>query len=220
MTRGRSDYGSRVPGDRDALESQIRAHCDAGDCESAATLAIRGYGRELLSFLMSRLRDENAAGEVFSDLTEGLWRGLPGFEWRCTLRTWAYALARHAASQHLSSDHRRRKRDVALSQAPELLRAEQQVRTGTLAALRTETKSRIAALRDELPPDDRELLVLRVNRKLDWREIAQIVLYREEPPSSEAIDREAARLRKRFQLVKERLRRLADEQGLLDPSPE
>src|SRR5580658_300249 len=207
---GSSDYHTRVPEDRDALESEIRAHCQAGDYDRASTLVIRGYGREILGFLMSRLRDADAAGEVFSDLAEALWRGLPGFEWRCTLRTWAYAIARHAASHHLSSARRRRKRQVALSQAPELSRAEQQVRTKTLAALRTTTRSRIAALRDQLPPDDRDLLVLRVNRELDWREIAHIVLYGEGPPSDEALDREAARLRKRFQLVKEKLRKMAD----------
>jgi RNA polymerase sigma-70 factor (ECF subfamily) len=203
--------------DREALERAVRARCDAGEYEGAATLVIRGYGRELLGFLVSRLRDTDEAGEVFSDFAEDLWRGLAAFEWRCSMRSWAYTLARHATSRHLGSVRRHRKRHVALSDAPELSRAEKQMRTATLAALRTATKTRIAALRERLPPDDRDLLVLRVNRKLDWREIAHVLLFRGESLSDEALDREAARLRKRFQIVKERLRQMATDDGLLGP---
>jgi RNA polymerase sigma-70 factor (ECF subfamily) len=203
-----------------ALESQIRAHCDAGEYQRAATLAVRAYGGEILGFLMSLLHDSDAAGEVFSDMTEDLWRGLPAFEWRCTLRTWAYTLARHAAGHHLSSARRKRKRNVALSEARELSQVAQQIRTETLAAYRTETKDRIAALREKLSPEERDLLVLRVNRGLDWREIAHVLLYRGEPPSDEALDREAAKLRKRFQAVKEKLRKMAGEEGLLGPASE
>jgi RNA polymerase sigma-70 factor (ECF subfamily) len=209
-----------VPEDREALESRIRALCEAGDYERAATLAVRGYGREVLPFLVSLLHDADAAGDVFSDFAEDLWRGLPRFEWRCTLRTWMYTLARHAASHHLSSARRNRRRNVALSEARELSQVAQQVRTETLIAFRTETKDRIAALREKLSPEERDLLVLRVNRQLDWREIAHVLLYRGEPPSDQALVREAARLRKRFQSVKEKLRKMAGEEGLFGPASE
>jgi RNA polymerase sigma-70 factor, ECF subfamily len=209
-----------MPADREALERTIRDQCEARDYERAATLAVRGYGREILAFLWSRLRDPDAAGEVFSLVVEELWRGLPSFEWRCTLRTWGFMLARHAASRHVSSARRYRRRHVALSKASQLSRAEQRVRTTTLAALRTATKSRIAELRDQLDPKDRDLLVLRVNRQLDWREIARVLLYQGEPLADEALDREAARLRKRFQLVKGRLRKMAEQAGLLGSQSE
>jgi RNA polymerase sigma-70 factor (ECF subfamily) len=201
--------------DREAVEAAVRAKCERGEYEDAATLAVREYGREVLRFLMSRLRDDDAAAEVFSVLAEDLWRGLPAFEWRCSLRTWAYTLARHAACRHVSSARRHRARHVALSQATAVSRAAMQVRTETLAVQRTSNKNRLSALRDQLPPEDRELLVLRVNRRLDWREIAHVVLYEGDRPSDAQIDREAARLRKRFQIVKERLRKMAEEQGLV-----
>ena len=62
-------------------------------------------------------------------------------------------------------------------------------------------KSRFAELRDALPDDDRELLVLRVDKALSFDEIVRVT---SEPGIELApadLKRESARLRKRFQLV-------------------
>src|SRR5690349_1891713 len=100
-----------IAAERDALEAQIRAFCEAGNKKKAATLLLEGYGREILGFLISRLRDRDAASEVFSMFTEDLWCGLDGFRWSCSARVWAYTLARHAASHYLR-EARRRVRNV------------------------------------------------------------------------------------------------------------
>jgi RNA polymerase sigma-70 factor (ECF subfamily) len=94
---------------------------------------------------------------------------------------------------------------------------EARVRTQTLTFLRTQTKKRIAELRDELPEDDRVLLILRVDRGLAWVELARVLLgERIDGGHDDAtVKREAVRLRKRFQLVKERLTQLAEKEGLL-----
>jgi RNA polymerase sigma-70 factor (ECF subfamily) len=55
-----------------------------------------------------------------------------------------------------------------------------------------------------LPEMDRMLLILRVDRELSWRDLARVVLGGS--PTPVELEREAVRLRKRFQLVKERLR--------------
>jgi RNA polymerase sigma-70 factor, ECF subfamily len=203
--------------DRDALESRIRAHHDAGDKKRAATMLLEGYGREVLGFLIARLRDRDAASEVFSQFTEDLWKGLDGFRWQCTARVWAYTLARHAASRYISDAHKRRARNVPLSRAGPLSQLAQKIRTSTLAAARSESRSRVARLRENLPVEDQTLLILRVNRKLDWKEIAQVMSCKGEAVSDAALDKEAARLRKRYQLAKDRLRRMAEEQGLVPP---
>jgi RNA polymerase sigma-70 factor (ECF subfamily) len=52
--------------------------------------------------------------------------------------------------------------------------------------------------------------VLRVDRDLEWRDIARVLGVEES-----AIDRETARLRKRFQVVKERLRILGKARGVI-----
>jgi RNA polymerase sigma-70 factor (ECF subfamily) len=89
------------------------------------------------------------------------------------------------------------------------------VRTETLPFLRTQTKTRLQALRDELPEEDRMILVLRVDRRLEWTELGRVLAGEDEPLDEAAAVREAARLRKRFQLVKERLREMAKREGLI-----
>jgi RNA polymerase sigma-70 factor (ECF subfamily) len=65
------------------------------------------------------------------------------------------------------------------------------------------------------------LLILRVDRRLDWTEIARVLLETPEhlPPDAAALKREAARLRKRFQIVKDRLRERVEREGLLGGGP-
>jgi RNA polymerase sigma-70 factor, ECF subfamily len=77
-------------------------------------------------------------------------------------------------------------------------------------------KDRFQELRAQLPEADQALLILRVDRDLGWLELAEILLGPESDPTSEQLKTEAARLRKRFQLVKSRLRELVEEAGLLD----
>jgi RNA polymerase sigma-70 factor (ECF subfamily) len=205
------------PVQRDGLESRIHAFCAAGEKKRAATALLEGYGRELLTFLVGHLRDREAAAEVFSQFTEDLWRGLDGFRWQCTARVWCYTLARHAASHYIKDVRRRRGRQVSLSRAGPLSAIEQKIRTATLAAARTEARGRAAQLRESLPAEDQTVLILRVNRKLGWREIAQVMAYEGETVSDEVLEKEAVRLRKRYQLAKEKLRRMAEAQGLIPP---
>jgi RNA polymerase sigma-70 factor (ECF subfamily) len=202
-------------GERDATEARIRARFEAGDRKGAATLLLEAYGREVLGFLIARLRDRDAAAEVFSQFAEDLWKSLDGFRWQCSARVWSYTLARHAASHYVKDARRRRGRQVGLSHAGPLSAIEERIRTATMTAARTEARSQVARLRESLSGDDQTLLLLRVNRRLGWKEIAQIMV-RDGVASDEAIDKEAVRLRKRYQLAKDRLRRMAVEQGLIE----
>jgi len=206
--------------DRPALEQRIRDRLDSGDKKGAATALLEAYGREVLGFLIARLRDRDAASDVFSMFTENVWKGIAGFRWQCTARVWCYTLARHAASRYIDDARRRRGRHVALSRAGPLSALEARIRTATLTSARTEARSKIAQLRESLPPKDQMLILLRVSRKLGWREIAQIMTAEGERVSDADLEKEAGRLRKRYQLAKDRLKRMAVEQGLVRSQPE
>jgi RNA polymerase sigma-70 factor (ECF subfamily) len=196
-------------------EARIRARADAGDIEGAAAEAIRVYGPEIYGFLLALRRgDEVAVDEVFSAFCEHLWRGLAGMEWRSSLRTWAYRVARNDSISHLRAARRRARREVPLGDCPEIAEAAARVRTETLSFLRSERRGQIDRLREELPEEDQALLILRVNRSLPWLELARIFLG-DEVATPEALQRESARLRKRFQIVKQRLVNRARERGLL-----
>ena len=202
--------------DRTGLEAEIRAAWQEQNYNLAITVLLRGYGPELLGFLVARLRDESAASEVFSLFCMDLLRGLPTFGWRSTARVWAYTVARHAANRWAAAPHRRAERNVPLSQAGELGALADQVRKSTLPHLRSEVKNRFALLREQLSQQDQTILILRVDKKLAWRDLAAVMLYDGEPVDDEqALERETIRLRKRFQLIKDQLRKLAEAEGML-----
>lgn len=201
---------SSVAGSSDR-EREIRVLLEARQLDPAATLALRIYGTELYRFLASQLESEADTAEVFSQVTEDLWRGLPRFGWRCTLRTWLYLLARHAAHRFRESPWNRGGR-TGDSRLDEHIA---EVRGRTEPWLRTDVKDRLRRLRDSLDPEDRLLLVLRLDRRLAWDEVA-LVMLGEEGATAEALRRESARLRKRFQDLKEELRLRARRAGLLE----
>lgn len=202
-----------------ADEQAIRVLWDAGDLRAAASEVVRRLGPEILGLLCAMHRDRDVAGDAFSLFTERLWTSLPDFEWKCSMRTWAYMLARRASVDVHRTERRREKRNVALSDVPELARVAGHVRTATLTFLQSEVKTELTRLRDSLPEEDKLLLVLRVDRQLAWTDLAHVFLEEREAASSEAVKREAARLRKRFQLVKDRLKALMLERGLGGDDP-
>jgi len=193
-------------------ELPIRQAFEAGQLERAATVGLELYGRELLGFLIARV-GEQRGHEVFSDVLEDLWRGLPAFEWRSSLRTWLYTLARHALARHARG--LRRRRDAPLDTSSAFDAMVERVRSETAAHMQTAVKSRFRELRAQLPEDDQNLLILRVDRHMSWRDLAVVMCEGEAPTSREDLDRHAARMRQRFQQAKARLRALAEAEGLV-----
>ena len=199
-------------------EATIRRHHEAGDHDAATTAALKAYGPEVLGLLMALHRDETQASDAFALFGERLWQSLPGFRWQCSLRTWAYRIARAASVDQRRADRRRARRQVGLSAGVSQVAAE--VRTATLTYLRTEKRSAIQQLRDELPADDQTLLVLRIDREMAWLDLATVFLADQEIDHDKAaLVRESARLRKRFQLVKKRLLETARARGIVRSEP-
>jgi RNA polymerase sigma-70 factor, ECF subfamily len=197
-------------------ETAIRDACSAGQLEAGATATLEAYGPEILSFLIVRLRSASDAQDVFSMFAEDLWTGLAKFGWRCSMRTWAYALARNAATRYASTPQRRAGRNVPLSSASQLSDAVERVRSATNLFQQTAVKDRFRSLRDRLDSEDQMLLVLRVDRGMAWRDLA-IAMAGDAELDDKIIERESLRLRKAFERVKSELKRIAEREGLLKP---
>jgi RNA polymerase sigma-70 factor (ECF subfamily) len=197
--------------EREQLEQQIAKLCASGDFASATTVAIKGYGPEILGYLMAATRQEQDAADIFSDYCEHVWRGLPGFRGESSFRTWSYRVAYHALARAGRTGARRRKRVVAMAEVPEVEAMIDHVRTQTAAFMRTEVKAEVMRLREQLEEEDRTLLILRVDRRLAWDDIARII--DPELPTPQSVKKLSASLRKRFERLKVRLRELS--KGLL-----
>jgi RNA polymerase sigma-70 factor (ECF subfamily) len=201
---------------REELEREIRGLWDRGELQGAAAAALRGYGPEIYGFLVAFHRQQDDASEVYAAFTERLWRGLPGFAWQCSFRTWAYAIARNTSLTYRRQARRRAEMYGPVPDGSQLSALEQPPRSETASYLKTQRQTRMAALRESLPREDQELLVLRVDRKLAWRDLARVLLHAEGASlGDELLEREAARLRKRFQLLKEQLYELGRREGLI-----
>ena len=188
----------------------IRALCEVSDYQAAATEALEAYGPGVHSFLVSMLRSNTKADDVFSEVCEDLWRGLPTFEWRCTLRSWMFTLARNAAFSHARKAGHRANNNIPLSGIDDVVH---KIRTQTAPYKQTAIKDRFRALRERLPEDEQAILILRVDKRLSWNEVSRVMTGEDKGPKE--LQKDTARIRKRFQLVKDKLRKWAIEDGLI-----
>jgi len=175
------------------IERDVAARLAAADYDGAATLTVRGYGPQILGYLRATLPADHA-DDAFSIFCESLWKGLPKFRAESTVLTWAYRLAWGAVRRVLDSPAR--KRMVHMSSSA-MVAIAQEVRSTTAIHLRQQTADHLAHIRAQLDPDERTLLVLRVDRDLSWTEVAEIM------------EADAAALRKRFERVKAKIKKLA-----------
>ena len=181
----------------------MRAAAERGRFDEATTLVLRAYGQELLEYAIATARSEADGCDAFSLFSERLWRGLPQFRWESSARTFSYVLIRRALIDLKRGGGARRA--TPLSEAPEVLAIAEEVRSRTLTFLRTEARDAFAELRASLSPEEREILVLRLDRRLPWRDVA-MVMSADEDLDAAAIERRSAALRKQWETMKTKLR--------------
>ncbi len=184
-------------------DAQVAALLGRGEVDAAATFTLQALGPAVLGYLASLLGEDDAR-DVFSAVAEDAWRGLPGFRFECSLRAWLFRLAWHAASRFLRTPWRRRVERLPSSAASRL--AASIAGPSQLPGGRRET---LQALRRRLTPEEQTLLVLRVDKELEWSEVAEVLAR-----GGESVDPVA--LRKRFERIRSRLAALARKEGLLE----
>jgi len=185
------------------LEGRLEALIAGGALAEAATAVIRGYGPGILGYLATLLREDEAAREAFSEFAEELWKALPRFAKKSSVKTWAYAIAYHCALRYRRARARRRARPLRDSEFSKIAAS---VHATSRAFSRTAADRKLDALRKSLTDEEQTLLVLRLDRRMSWEEIAEVL---GSPPGG------SSTLRKRFQRLKDRLRRAAEREGLV-----
>jgi RNA polymerase sigma-70 factor (ECF subfamily) len=181
-----------------ALEARVRSLLEKGEYEAAVTLVIEAFRPDVLASLSTRL-DEDEANDALSLWSEAVWKDLRSFRWQASLRAWANGVAKHSCSRIIRKPHRHREQHLSSSAASWMAAS-----IGASAAISSEQHQKLAVLRGMLDEDEQELLTLRIDRGLEWEEIAYI------------LETNPAALRKRMERLKKKLEQLARDLGLLD----
>jgi RNA polymerase sigma-70 factor, ECF subfamily len=190
----------RMPLDGDVAQLMAQERVD-----DAATRVLEVLGPEILGYLRAVLRDEAAAGDTFSAFAESVWRGLGAFRGEASLRAWCYRVAWRCVLSRQRDPYLRRKERLDTTMASQLAG-----RISASTALRVEREATaLDRLKERLAEDEQTLLTLRLDRRLSWAEVAEVLAEdgaaRPDEPS----------LRKRFERLKKKLARAAREEGLV-----
>jgi RNA polymerase sigma-70 factor (ECF subfamily) len=141
-----------------ALEARFRAL--AAEFGPALQRLSRGYEA-----------DEARQQDLVQDIFVALWRSLPGFEGRSSLRTWVYRVAHNVAASHVIERRRDRlSRAVPLDDEDAAARL---VRNAAREAEGRDAVHRLAALVRALRPADAQVILLYLEG-LEHAEIAEV----------------------------------------------
>lgn len=175
----------------------------AGDVGAAVTAVLRLYGAEVFGFISALVEVPAFARDVYVAVGEVVWCRLPAFEWGCDLRTWIYGVARRTLATF--RDQHGSPANVLFTEAPRP--------PGSGPFRQKEFRGVVAVLRRKLAAEERELLILRVDRGLSWRSLAITGLG--DYASDAELAREEERLRESLKNLTEKLARIAREHGIL-----
>jgi RNA polymerase sigma-70 factor, ECF subfamily len=108
--------------------------------------------------------------DLLQDIHLALWRSLPEFAGRCSLRTWVYRVAHNVAATHLS--RQKRQRTESMSTLDDLV-LESDAPESSITIDRDRALEQLTTLIRRLKPIDRQLIVLHLEG-LPADEIAEV----------------------------------------------
>lgn len=184
----------------------------------AVVAVLQAYGEPITGFLFNQLRAEERVDEVFSQFSLDLVRGLPRFAFECTIRTWAFTLARNALYRHLKDPNRRPEYHINLDSVSRISILSKKVSSETLTIFRTRIRDHVAQMRAQLEDDDRLLLELYIDQEMPWNDVALVFLGATQDLDSDHTEvlKEANRLRQRYHRLRRKMKRAILAEGLLD----
>jgi len=183
----RVDTAARTPTD----EALMLAYA-AGDDEAFTELYARHRVR-LFHYLLGQLRDRTLAEELFQDVWQRLIHARTGWKPEAAFTTWLFRIAHNRLNDHWRAARHRpappddadeRTARLADDRTPELLADEQAQRLQLHRALA------------ELPVEQQEVVILRLEQELSLEEIGQIT----------GVGRETVKSRLRYAMDKLRAR--------------
>ncbi len=154
----------------DASDESLMLAYAAGDAAAFSTLYARHRGK-LYRYLLRQLRDNALADEFFQDVWQrviaarGSWKPEAGFA------TWLYTIAHHRLGDHWRS---LKHRPAAPTDADERMARLADPDTPERVLSEFERRRQLQLALDDLPEEQREVLLLRLEQELTLEEIGAI----------------------------------------------
>ena len=164
----------------------------AGDADAFAPLYARHRDR-LFHFLVGQLRDRALAEEIFQDVWQRVVAARASWKPDALFATWLYRIAHNRLNDHWRAAKHRPPTPI---DADERIAGVSDERTPETAAGDQDTRQRLQRALAELPPDQQEVIALRLEQELSLEEIGQIT----------GVGRETVKSRLRYAMDKLRAR--------------
>jgi RNA polymerase sigma-70 factor (ECF subfamily) len=127
----------------------------AGEQDRQYLEAVAEFGAALDRLARGYEADADLRRDLRQEIHTALWKGLPKFDGRCSLRTWVYRVAHNAAATHVLK-HRPKHTVVGLEELDRASSGDDPERD----ALEHDARQRLLRLVQELKPADRQLTLL------------------------------------------------------------
>lgn len=141
-----------------------------GELRAFETLYARHRSR-LYSFLLRQLRDAALADEMFQDVWQRVIAARAGWQPDAAFTTWLFRIAHNRLNDHWRAA---RHRPAAPIDADERVAAIADARTPETQLSEFEQRRQLQLAMEQLPPEQREVLQLRLEQELSLEEIAEI----------------------------------------------
>lgn len=185
----------RSLGDMDGLDASddaLMLAYAAGDAAAFEQLYARHRGK-LYRYLLRQLRDNAAADELFQDVWQRVIGARAGWKPDAGFATWLYTIAHHRLGDHWRS---LKHRPAAPGDADERLARVADPDTPERVLSEFERRRQLQLALDDLPEEQREVLLLRLEQELTLEEIAAVT----------GVGRETVKSRLRYAMDKLRAR--------------
>ena len=176
----------------DASDETLMLAYAAGDAAAFEQLYARHRGK-LYRYLQRQLRDNAVADELFQDVWQRVIASRSGWKPDAGFATWLYTIAHHRLGDHWRS---LKHRPSAPADADERMARVADPDTPERVLSEFERRRQLQLALDDLPEEQREVLLLRLEQELTLEEIGTIT----------GVGRETVKSRLRYAMDKLRMR--------------
>jgi RNA polymerase sigma-70 factor (ECF subfamily) len=153
----------------DAMAAPTVDSADSGEVRARFEAIAREHGPALQRFARGYESHEDRQRDLTQEILIAIWRALPSFEGRASLRTWVYRIAHNVAVSHVLKGSRDRlARSMPIEDADALFAGD-----AAKDMERRDAVARVAVLVRALKPSDAQLILLYLEG-LDHAEIADV----------------------------------------------